>query len=155
MKKFYILSILTLSSIALIYSCSTEEEDTSPPPSIVTTPKPEPEPPAPTQYTLTVTAGEGGTVSSSGGTYDEGTEVTITATPNEGYEFIGWEGSDSESNSLSINLNGNTTLQALFLRLKNLLNKGPIYSDINSKTQFAIQNKYFTGNYITTKHETR
>ncbi len=41
---------------------------------------PEPEPPAPTKYTLTVTASEGGTVSTEGGTYDEGTEVTITAT---------------------------------------------------------------------------
>ena len=35
-----------------------------------------------TQFTLTVTFGEGGTVSTEGGTFDEGTEVTITATPN-------------------------------------------------------------------------
>ena len=40
-------------------------------------------------FTLTVTAGEGGSVSG-GGEYDEGTEVTITATPDEGYEFMGW-----------------------------------------------------------------
>ena len=31
---------------------------------------------------------EGGTVSSEGGTYDDGTEITVTATPAEGYEFI-------------------------------------------------------------------
>ena len=62
MKKILYLSLLVLFSIAFIYSCS-KEEDTSPPPSIVITPKPEPEPPAPTQYTLEVTAGEGGTVS--------------------------------------------------------------------------------------------
>jgi hypothetical protein len=31
-------------------------------------------------------------VSTEGGEYEEGTEVTITATPDEGYEFIGWEG---------------------------------------------------------------
>ena len=38
-------------------------------------------------FTLTITAGEGGSVSG-GGEYDEGTEVTITATPDEGYEFM-------------------------------------------------------------------
>ena len=43
-------------------------------------------------YTLTVTAGEGGSVSTGGGEYKEGTEVTITAIPNEGYGFIGWNG---------------------------------------------------------------
>jgi hypothetical protein len=115
MKKLYLLPILTLISFALIYSCSTEEEDTTPPASVVATP--EPEPPAPTQYTLTVTAGEGGSVSTEGGTFDEGTEVTITATPEEGYEFIGWEGSDSDSNSLTITLNGETTIQAIFEKI--------------------------------------
>ena len=38
-------------------------------------------------YTLTVTAGDGGSVSTEGGEYEEGTEVTITATPDEGYEI--------------------------------------------------------------------
>jgi len=114
MKKLQLLSIFTLLSIALIYSCSTEEEDTTPPPSIIATP--EPEPPAPTQYTLTVTAGEGGTVSTEGGTYDEGTEVTITATPGEGYEFVGWEGSDSDTISLTVTLNSNFSLSATFQR---------------------------------------
>src|SRR6056300_1466463 len=38
-------------------------------------------------YTLSVTAGEGGSVSTEGGEYEEGTEVTITATANEGYRF--------------------------------------------------------------------
>ena len=40
-------------------------------------------------YTLTLTAGEGGSVNG-GGEYEEGTEVTITAIPEEGYEFTGW-----------------------------------------------------------------
>ena len=66
------------------------------------------------QYTLTVSASEGGTISTEGGTYDEGTEVTITATPSEGYFFAGWEGNDSTSESLKITLNSNQTLQALF-----------------------------------------
>jgi len=99
-------------AFVFVFSCSTEEEDTTPPPSVVATP--EPEPPAPTQYTLTVTAEEGGAVSTEGGTYDEGTEITITATPEEGYEFIGWEGSDSMEASLTVTLGVNTTLNALF-----------------------------------------
>jgi hypothetical protein len=145
MKSLLYPFAFALTAFLILYSCSAEEEDTTPPPQ-VQQPTPEPEV---SQYTLTVTAGEGGTVSTEGGTYDEGTEVTITATPDEGYEFVGWEGSDS--NSLSITLNGNTTVQALFVRLKNLQNKGPNYSDINSKTQFAIQNKFFSGNYITSQ----
>jgi hypothetical protein len=111
MKKLYLLSILTLTSIALIYGCSTEEENTTPPPSVVATP--EPEPPAPTQYTLTVTAGEGGSVTT-GGTYDEGTDVTVTATPSEGYEFVGWEGRSESSSELTISLNSDLTLEAVF-----------------------------------------
>ena len=102
MKKLLYPIAFTLTAFLILYSCSAEEEDTTPPPSIIQTP--EPEPPAPTQYTLEVTAGEGGTVSSEGGTYDEGTEVTITATPNEGYQFIGWEESASVSETLIITL---------------------------------------------------
>ena len=61
-----------------------------------------------------MSAGDGGSVSSEGGTYDEGTSVTITATPDEGYEFVGWEGNDSDSNSISLILNTDTSVQAIF-----------------------------------------
>ena len=83
MKKTLSISLSTLLVFSFFYSCSAEEEDKAPPTSIIQTP--ETETPAPTQYTLTITAGDGGSVSSEGGTYDEGTEVTITATPSEGY----------------------------------------------------------------------
>ena len=63
---------------------------------------------------MAVTAAEGGGVSSTGGTYDDGTSVTITATANEGYRFTGWEGSDSTSENLTITLNSDQTYQALF-----------------------------------------
>jgi len=119
MKKLLYPIAFALTAFLILYSCSAEEEDTTPPPQ-VQQPTPEPEPEV-SQFTLTVTAGEGGTVSTEGGTYDEGTEVTITATPEEGYEFVGWEGSDNDSNSLSITINGNTTLQALFAQLPVLI----------------------------------
>jgi len=112
MKKLFYPIAFTLTAFLILYSCSAEEEDTTPPPSIIQTP--EPEPLATTQYTLSITAGEGGTVSIEGGTYDEGTEVTFTATANEGYRFTGWEGNDSTGESLTITLNSNQTYQALF-----------------------------------------
>ena len=91
MKTSVSLFAICILSFILIFSCSTEDEDTLVP--VVQTPKPEPES-SPVEYTLTVLTAEGGTVSTEGGTYDEGTEVTITATANEGYRFDGWEGSD-------------------------------------------------------------
>ena len=112
--KFYLSLLPTyILFLTLVFSCSTEEGDTTPPPT-VQQPTPEPEPPAPAQYTLTVTASEGGTVSTEGGTYEEGTEVTITANANEGYSFTGWEGNDNQSNSFTININSNLTIQANF-----------------------------------------
>lgn len=66
------------------YSCSSDDDDSAPP-SVIQTPTAEPETPAPTQYTLTVSAGEGGSVSTEGGTYGEGTTITVTATPKDGY----------------------------------------------------------------------
>ena len=111
--KFY-LSLLTtcILFLTLVFSCSTDDEESVAP--IVQTPQPEPEPSAPTQYTLTVTASEGGTVSTEGGTYDEGTEVTVTATPDDGYEFIEWDGNDNQSNSFTVSINSNITIQANF-----------------------------------------
>ena len=46
---------------------------------------------APTTYTINVSANptEGGTVTG-GGTYDEGTSCTVTATANTGYDFVNW-----------------------------------------------------------------
>ena len=110
MKRFSLsLLAIIILQFAIVQSCSTEEESVAP---VVQTP--EPETPAPTQYTLAVSASEGGTVSTEGGTYDEGTEVTIIATSNEGYRFTGWEGNSSTSESLTVTLNSNQTYQALF-----------------------------------------
>ncbi|MDC1049019.1 hypothetical protein OAQ80_05875 [Flavobacteriaceae bacterium] len=108
-RLFFPLLIIAVLSFILVQSCSTDEENTVA--QIVQTQEPEGQV---NQYTLTVTSAEGGTVSSDGGTYDEGTEVTITASANEGYRFTGWEGNDSTSENLTITLNSNQTYQALF-----------------------------------------
>ena len=106
-KNFFILFFITL------ISCSSEEE--TPVQSVEQTPKPETTPaPTPTQYTLTVSSEEGGSVSTEGGTYDEGTTITVTATPSEGYEFVGWLGSDETERELVISVNSNITLSPIF-----------------------------------------
>ncbi len=107
MKKLFLIPIL----LFIIYSCSKDEETQAPTNSVQTT-TPEPETVV-VQYTLTVSAGDGGNVTN-GGTFDEGTDVTITATPNEGYRFIGWEGNDSTSESLTVTINSNQTYGAIF-----------------------------------------
>lgn len=43
------------------------------------------------KYSYTVTAGAGGTATPASGEVNQGSSVNITATPNDGYEFAGWE----------------------------------------------------------------
>ena len=139
MKKLLYPLSLILTAFLILYSCSPEEDNT-PPPSIIQTP--ESEPPAPTQYTLTVTAGEGGTVSTEGGTYDEGTEVTITATPDDGNEFVGWEGNSNNESTITIILNSNLTIQSLF-EIKDFVSAAERYSQINETTRyFSLTNSF-------------
>ena len=113
--------LLIISSLILFITCSKDDgygarEDYSgssnsytPPPTTSSTTTT-----TVTQYNLTVTAGAGGSVSTSGGTYDDGASVSIIATPNDGYEFSGWNGSVSTNSTITITINSNTTLEALF-----------------------------------------
>lgn len=135
MKKLFYPLAFAITAFLILFSCSAEEEDTIPPQTVQER-TPEPEPSAPTQFTLTVTAGEGGSVSTEGGTFDEGTEVTISATPAEGYEFVGWEGSDSTEALVTLNLNSNQTISAIFKSLdlsQNLLN---FYNENGGRNSF-------------------
>jgi len=137
MKKLLYPFAFILTAFLILYSCSPEEE-TQAPTSTVQSTTPEPEPQAPSQYNLTVTAGEGGAVSTEGGTYDEGTEVTIIATPNEGYIFIGWDGLDNEESELTINLNSNQSLVASFEKLNYTI----------QEYQFLLNTEISEGSYI-------
>ena len=87
MKKLsFSFIIILIISITLVYSCSNEDVEL--------------ESSTPTQYTLNVIASEGGSISPDAtGIYDEGATITITATPDEGYEFNRWEGSDFDENT--------------------------------------------------------
>jgi len=82
-----------------------------------------PEEPAVTKFTLVVTASEGGGVDISGGSYNQNSNVSITATPAEGYVFTGWTGNASGStNPLSVTMNGNKNITATFSRSQYSLN---------------------------------
>ena len=69
------------------------------------------------EFNLVVGVTEGGSVNTSGGTYDENTTVSITATPIEGYVFTGWTGNATgNENPLSVTITGNVDITANFLQ---------------------------------------
>ena len=106
MKKL----LLILLFIPFIYCSSDSGSEASAPPPIVTTP------PVVVNYTLTVSAGDGGAVSSTGGTYTSGESVSITATANSEYVFSGWS-NGSTDNPLSVTMNSNQTISASFVKV--------------------------------------
>ncbi len=63
-------------------------------------------------YTLTVVSTDGGSATGAG-EYNEGTEVTLTATASDGYRFTGWSDGSTEE-SITITLNSDTALTANF-----------------------------------------
>jgi hypothetical protein len=72
---------------------------------------------APAQYTLTVTIVGQGTVTldPAGGTYDNGTLVTLTAVPDSGCNFMGWSGAlTGSTNPETITMNADKTVTATF-----------------------------------------
>jgi len=71
------------------------------------------------KYSLSVSA-ENGTVSLSttAESYYEGTKLTLTASPNEGYKFFGWSGDLSGSiNPASITMTENKSVSAIFVEI--------------------------------------
>ena len=98
MKKLFL-----FLSLLLLLTCAKEDSQApNTPPSQITR-----------QNTLTVSAGDGGSVSTTGGTFASGTQVSITATPNAGYSFSGWS-NGSTANPLTVTLNSNTSITANF-----------------------------------------
>ena len=65
-------------------------------------------------YEVSISSSEGGSVNTQSGTYNAGTVLTITATPNDGYEFISWTGSNETSMEIMIVVNSNIQLTANF-----------------------------------------
>ena len=116
--------LFLLSIFAIVLSCSSDETSTPVTP-----------PPAPiAKYTITLSAGEGGTVSTTGGEYEAGQTVSITATPQGEYLFKDW--SDGNTNATrTITVNSNITLTANFEKRKypltvNFVGEGEVIEEI-------------------------
>ncbi|MDA8559070.1 BspA family leucine-rich repeat surface protein [Flavobacteriaceae bacterium] len=71
-------------------------------------------------YTLTTSANpaEGGTVSPSSATFEEGQTATITASPSSDYVFQSWSGATGSTNSTSVLMNSDKTVTANFVKKK-------------------------------------
>lgn len=101
MKKLIIISLF-------IIGCTTDGQE-----DFITINEPNIGVPGTPSYTLTATAGAGGSVSPTSGSFNSGTEVTITATANSGYIFESWSNGSTE-NPITVTLNSNTSISASF-----------------------------------------
>ena len=95
MRKIFLLLTIIVAAV----SCTKDSE--------IDTPEPKP------KFTITVAAGEGGTVSSTGGVFEQGSNFNVSATANSGYRFIGWSNGDTSS-TLNITVTENLSLTANF-----------------------------------------
>ena len=119
MKKLFFL----LSIFAITLSCSSDETSTpvAPPAPIV-------------KYTITLSAGEGGTVSTTGGEYEAGQTVSVTATPQGEYLIKDWsDGNTNATRTITVSLN--STLTANFEKKKypltvNIEGEGEVLEEI-------------------------
>ena len=87
--------------------------------------------PKPT-YTINVSTAEGGTASG-GGEYEQGSSVTLTATPENGYRFIAWTENDeqiSTDENYTFIADHDRTIVAIFMPIPK-----PIYTIHVSSTQ--------------------
>jgi len=80
-----------------------------------------PPPPPPPEYTLTISATIGGATDPAPGsyTYPEGTDVTVTAFPDPGYNFDHWElnGRVYTENPITVRMVADATLRAVFTEI--------------------------------------
>ena len=77
----------------------------------------QPQPTGKKTLAIMVTPSEGGSVTGAG-TYDAGTEVSVKAIPNEGYEFSEWDDGDNFP-TRKVTMNEDMTLTATFKPVKN------------------------------------
>ncbi len=90
---------------------------------------------------VTVSPPLSGIVSPESGSYKEGSTVSIVATPNPEYEFVGWSGDEiGSANLLSFEINSNKNIIAQFQKRKynlkiNILGEGTVSEEIISSSK--------------------
>ena len=115
--------ILLYSGLLLLLTCAKEDSQA---------PNNQPSTIVP-KYTLTASAGEGGSVAPSTGSFNAGTQVSVTATPNSGYQFTSWS-NGSTANPVTVTLNSNTSITANFEVLINSYTLTVVSTDGGSAT---------------------
>ncbi|PWN07632.1 InlB B-repeat-containing protein [Rhodohalobacter mucosus] len=106
MKTSYLIAILFGTLLTFSTGCGTTDSGGG-----------DDNPPETTTYTLSTSVSPqgGGSVTPSSGTFDEGTNVSVEATANEGWIFDSWSGDiQSTDNPLNFSITSNTTLTANF-----------------------------------------
>jgi len=96
-KQFFIYFILLLVFPLIYLGCSKDED--------------------PVQFSLTVTVTPvtAGTVRPSSGIFDDGEQISISAIPAEGYDFLKWSGdATGDTNPLVLNISSDTKITAEF-----------------------------------------
>ncbi len=69
-------------------------------------------------YSVAVTSSEGGIVSTNGGYYKAGAVIEISATSDQGYVFSEWMGINSAKNPLTIQVESDYSISAIFIKLE-------------------------------------
>ncbi len=107
--------------------------------------------------TLTITAINGTVIKDPDqATYSSGTNVTLTATADIGYHFLGWSGDATGStNPLTVTMNGNKNIKANFLPLNviafddfNRPNESPFVTGGNWQNIYNWGNVNLSGNQV-------
>ncbi|CAL2094886.1 InlB B-repeat-containing protein [Tenacibaculum sp. 190524A05c] len=107
------------------------------------------------QRTLTLNA-TNGTVSTNpnptGGTYDDGTSVQLTATPDAGYQFDGWSGdATGTTNPLTITMDADKTVTAIFSKIQRTLTINATNGTVNVTNPFALKEVGVNGGKVNTQ----
>ncbi|MGK7369309.1 MAG: InlB B-repeat-containing protein, partial [Candidatus Halalkalibacterium sp. M3_1C_030] len=98
MKKLFLLASISILSLIFV-NCKSTSTDSN------------------TRYRVSLTAvpSEGGSVSPTNGQHDEGTSLDISATPNQEWVFVRWEGDHSGTNrTATITVSGDKNIEAIF-----------------------------------------
>ena len=103
------------------------------------------------QFVLNVSSSSGGSVSTTGGSYDSGTQISLTAIPDNEYVFNGWS-NGSIDNPITVILNQNITLIANFIKRKypltiNIQGEGIVTEEIVSSGK-SSPTEYNSGSVV-------
>ncbi|MDC1081191.1 BspA family leucine-rich repeat surface protein [Flavobacteriaceae bacterium] len=119
-----------------------------------------PEEPATVNYTVAVSASEGGTVNSPGGSYAQNATITLTATAADGFVFSGWSGdATGTTNPLSFTVTADATIVANFTQSNYSFNiqtigQGSVAEELVSSSKSKTDYEYGSTVRLTATPET-